>query len=93
MVFLGFANFYRRFIEGYSKIAAPMLEVTKGRSTKKKSRDKNIEPFQLTLAAKDAFEALKSKFLSAPVLAHFDPARRTRLEVDVLGFAIAGICT
>jgi hypothetical protein len=92
MVFLGFANFYRRFIEGYSKIMTPMLEVTKGRSTKKKSRDKDVEPFQLTLAAKDVFETLKSKFLSAPVLAYFDPARRTRLEVDASGFAIAGIC-
>jgi hypothetical protein len=91
MIFLGFANFYRRFIEEYFKIMAPMLEVTKGCSTKKKSCDKNIEPFQLTLAVKDVFKVLKSKFLSAPVLAHFDPARRTQLEVDTLGFAIAGI--
>jgi hypothetical protein len=91
MVFLDFANFYRRFIEEYFRIMAPILEIIKSHSIKKKSRDKNVEPFQLTLAAKDAFEALKSKFLSAPVLAHFDPARRTRLEVDTLRFIIAGI--
>jgi hypothetical protein len=27
--FLGFANFYQRFIEGYSKIAKPLTELTK----------------------------------------------------------------
>ena len=31
--FLGFANFYRRFISGYSKIAAPLTSLTK--TTKK----------------------------------------------------------
>jgi len=29
-VFLGFANFYRRFIHNYSKIAAPLNAVLKG---------------------------------------------------------------
>ena len=28
-VFLGFANFYRRFIQGFSKIAAPLTSMLK----------------------------------------------------------------
>ena len=27
--FMGFANFYRRFIEGFSKIAKPLTDLTK----------------------------------------------------------------
>lgn len=27
--FLGFANFYQRFIEGYSKVAQPLTELTR----------------------------------------------------------------
>jgi len=28
--FLGFANFYRRFIQDYSRVARPLTELTKG---------------------------------------------------------------
>ena len=34
--FLGFVNFYQRFIEGFSCIAAPLTEATKGSNTKLK---------------------------------------------------------
>jgi hypothetical protein len=36
-VFLGFANFYRRFIKKYSKIAAPLTEMLKGSQSGKKA--------------------------------------------------------
>ena len=43
-MFLGFANFYRRFIQRFSQIAAPLISMLKTLSTKsaelKKSRDK-----------------------------------------------------
>ena len=29
--FLGFANFYRRFIENFAKVAQPLTELTKGK--------------------------------------------------------------
>ena len=32
-VFIGFANFYRRFIQGFSKIAAPLTSMLKTSST------------------------------------------------------------
>ena len=30
LVFLGFAGFYRRFVKGFSQVAAPLTDLTKG---------------------------------------------------------------
>ncbi|KFY29935.1 hypothetical protein V493_02205 [Pseudogymnoascus sp. VKM F-4281 (FW-2241)] len=60
--FLGFANFYRRFIAGYSKVAQPLTELTK----------KDLA-FNWTDKAEAAFQELKTKFTEAPILATFDP--------------------
>lgn len=38
-----------------------------------------------------AFNDLKEQFKSAPLLVHFDPERRIRIEPDASGFAISGI--
>jgi hypothetical protein len=78
--FLGFANFYRRFIQGYSAIAKPLSELTK----------KDIK-FEWTEEATKAFEELKSRFTTAPILTTFDPERQIILETDALDFAI-GVC-
>ena len=60
--FLGFANFYRRFIEGYSKLTRPLTDLTK-----KSEKFKWSENCQLVV------EELKKRFTSAPILRHFDP--------------------
>ncbi len=85
-VFLGFANFYRRFISGFSRLAKPMTDMLKGRKNGRFSG-----PFLPTPAMKWSFTELCSAFMKAPVLAHFDPARPMRIKTDALGFAIAGI--
>ncbi|GKF87851.1 putative reverse transcriptase domain-containing protein, partial [Tanacetum coccineum] len=54
--FLGFAGYYRRFIEGFLKIAKPMTKLTR----------KNVK-FDWSEKAKAAFQLLKQKFCSAPV--------------------------
>ncbi|KAI3368526.1 hypothetical protein L3Q82_025538 [Scortum barcoo] len=69
--FLGFANFYRRFIRNYSKVAAPLTCLT---STTK--------PFLWTPEAERAFTLLKSLFTSAPILSHPDPSLQFIVEVD-----------
>ncbi|EDN10041.1 hypothetical protein HCAG_05844 [Histoplasma mississippiense (nom. inval.)] len=84
--FLGFANFYRRFIKSFSSIAAPLFELTKG--SKKGERKAT---FMWTESAQSAFNELKSRFLRAPLLAHFDPARRIQIEPDASTFAVAAI--
>ena len=85
-VFLGFTNFYRRFIRSYSKVAHPLTELLKGIESGKKA-----SPFRLTLGAIAAFKTLKEYFLRAPMLRHFDPALRIRVETDASQFAIGGI--
>jgi transposase InsO family protein len=79
--FLGFANFYRRFIRDYSRIAKPLTELTKG----------NGRNWTWTTEAERAFVELKGRFTSAPVLAHFDPARPAIIETDASDFALGAI--
>jgi hypothetical protein len=87
-VFLGFANFYRRFIAGYSRITAPLSDLLKGSKDGKKPG-----PFDFPEKAKSAFQTLKQAFTSAPMLLHYDPAKPTQLETDASGFALAGVIT
>lgn len=78
--FLGFANFYRRFIAQYSAVAKPLTELTK-----------KDQGFHWTNEAQRAFEDLKKRFTTAPILATFDPAQKIILETDASDFAI-GAC-
>ena len=55
--FLGLAGYYRRFIEGSSKIAKPVTELLK--------KDKNIE---WTSDCEKSFTELKKRLTTAPVL-------------------------
>ena len=85
-VFLGFANFYRRFIHRFSSYARPLTDLLKGGKAGKFSNK-----FLMTDEAKRAFELLKYAFTSAPMLRHYDPQKQIRVETDASGFAIAGV--
>ena len=78
--FLGFANFYRRFIDNYSKIVTPLTRLTR----------KN-EPFAWTAETQLAFDTLKNAFCSAPVLAHYDPSLPCVLETDSSDYALGAV--
>ncbi|KAI2646432.1 Transposon Tf2-6 polyprotein [Labeo rohita] len=70
--FLGFSNFYRRFIKGYSSITAPLTSLLR------------VKPKHLTWnpAANGAFQWLKTIFSTTPLLHHPDPERPFTVEVD-----------
>jgi hypothetical protein len=85
-VFLGFANFYRRFMKGFSRIVQPMTARLRGGN-----EGKILGPFVPTTEMKEVFWRLQSEFTKAPVLTHFSYKKRIRLETDASGYAIAGI--
>ena len=79
-VFQGFANFYRRFIKGYSKIIKPITDLLKKSS-----------PFIQISEAGAAFQLLKTVFTTTLILRHYDPELRIIVETDVSGYATAAI--
>ncbi|UTT89825.1 hypothetical protein NDA17_005265 [Ustilago hordei] len=81
--FLGFANFYRRFIAHFARIAKPLTSLVKPIEQFKK--------FKLPEEAQQAFHKLIQAFTSAGVLQHFNYHLPTRLETDASDFAIAGV--
>ena len=83
-MFLGFANFYRQFIEAFSKVAAGLSDMLKG-GTKGKFRGMK---FVFTGEALESFNELKHFFACAPMLVHYNLMRHIMLECDASGFAI-----
>ncbi|KAK1647655.1 hypothetical protein QYE76_065460 [Lolium multiflorum] len=69
--FLGMAGYYRRFIEGFSKIAGPMTKLLK----------KNT-PFVWTDECETSFQTLKEKLTTAPVLAVPEPGKDYTVYCD-----------
>ena len=55
--FLGFANFSRRFIKEFSRIARPLINLTK----------KNV-PWNWSSDSENAFEKIKSELIKSPIL-------------------------
>ena len=78
--FLGFANFYRRFIRNYSRVAAPLTKLTS-----------TSVPFEWTAEAEAAFKELKRRFTTAPVLIHPDPSRQFTVEVDASDTGVGAV--
>uniref|UniRef100_A0AAQ4QDM9 Gypsy retrotransposon integrase-like protein 1 n=1 Tax=Gasterosteus aculeatus aculeatus TaxID=481459 RepID=A0AAQ4QDM9_GASAC len=78
--FLGFANFYRRFIRNYSSIAAPLHALTSTATS-----------FQWTPATEQAFQGLKKLFCSAPILTHADPKLQFIVEVDASDLGVGAV--
>lgn len=91
--FLGFCGYYRKFIKGYSSIMKPLNDLTSGyppsgKHSKSKERGGQYyhpkEPFlnRWTPACQQAFELIKEKLTSSPVLAFANPAIPYILHTD-----------
>lgn len=78
--FLGFANFYRRFIRNYSRVVAPLTELTSPRC-----------PFRWSPEASAAFSELKQRFTTAPILVQPDPSKQFIVEVDASEVGVGAI--
>ena len=74
--FLGLANYYHRFIEGFASIARPLHNMVK--------KDKK---WDWTEKQEKAFRELKEWFTKEPVLAAPDIDKKMRIEVDASDYA------
>ncbi|VDI38341.1 Hypothetical predicted protein [Mytilus galloprovincialis] len=77
--FLGFANYHRAFIEGYSKIAIPLQDVTGKRS------------FAGGKKQQEAFDKLREALTSAPLLALPNTSDPFILDTDASDYAIGAV--
>ena len=78
--FWGLANYYKRFVKDFATIAKPLYEMT--RKEKKWDWGKKQQK---------AFEKLKRKFTTEPVLVTSDLDKEMRVEVDASDFATGGV--
>ena len=75
--FLGVTGYFRRFIKGYVKMAKPLNDLLQGKNSRFKSQLLELLPDALA-----AFQELKMKCFTAPVLAFADFKKPFLLETD-----------
>jgi hypothetical protein len=78
--FVGFLNFYRRFIEGFAKVARPLHNLTKKGT-----------PFKFGKEELAALAKLKELITSAPILMLPNSTQPFRIEADSSDFATGGV--
>ena len=78
--FLGFCNFYRRFIRDFSKLAKPLTSLTK-----------KDTPFDWLSACQSVFDSLKKMVTKAPILAHYKQGVKTIVETDSSDYVSSGV--
>lgn len=77
--FVGFANFYRDFIPDFAYIMQPLIHLTRADIYFRWGDEEN-----------EAFETLKSAFISHPILVQWDPNKEAVVEADCSGVALGG---
>ena len=78
--FLGLANYYRWFIEGFATVARPLHDLVK--------KDKKWE---WTEKKESMFKELKERFTKELILAAPDIDKKIRIEVDVSDYVTGGV--
>lgn len=78
--FLGLANYYRKFVKGFSQIAAPLNHLLR----------KNV-PFVWSDECESAFQQLRDGLCSPPILAYPDFSKPFILTTDASNSAVGGI--
>jgi hypothetical protein len=78
--FLGLANYYRRFVKHFSSLAAPLTKLLQ----------KDVS-FSWEKGQQEAFEALKDKLTTAPVLLIPNPEKPFLVTTDASDIAIGAV--
>ncbi|XP_048002638.1 uncharacterized protein LOC125239165 [Leguminivora glycinivorella] len=78
--FLGLVGFFRKFIGGFAQIAYPLTKLLKKEAV-----------WEWTSAQEEAFETLKTRLISRPILAIYDHTAELELHTDASKHGIGGI--
>src|SRR5699024_6537812 len=78
--FLGLASYYRKFIKNFSQIAKPLNDLLK----------QNVK-FEWNPICDEAFQVLKSRLISPPILSFPDFTKEFILTTDASQFAIGSV--
>ena len=78
--FIGLAGYYRKFIGDFSRIAKPLTKLTK-----------KSEKFAWAAEQQNAFEALKEKLMTAPVLKYPDFSEEFNVTTDASDYAVGAV--
>uniref|UniRef100_A0A803T7I9 Gypsy retrotransposon integrase-like protein 1 n=1 Tax=Anolis carolinensis TaxID=28377 RepID=A0A803T7I9_ANOCA len=78
--FLGFANYYRKFIPDFARWSDPITSCIRGK-----------QPFRWTDQAEKGFQQLKKLFTSQPILQHPDPETLFVVQADASDVAIGAV--
>ncbi|MCG8625304.1 MAG: reverse transcriptase, partial [Proteobacteria bacterium] len=84
--FIGATGYFRRFIKNFARIAKPLNDLVGCENAKLKNH-----PVVLSEAALEAFETLKKKCITAPVLAFADLEKTFRLQTDASGDGLGAV--
>ncbi len=79
--FLGFSNFYQRFIHNFSLLTAPITSLLRHQH----------KSLSWTLEAITAFEKLKRAFCTTPILKHMEPQLSFVVEVDASTMGLGAV--
>ena len=78
--YLGFCNFYKRFIKGFTKIAGPLIRLSKKDAS-----------FIQDIHYQEVFKILKKRVTTTPVLIYFDPTKKAYIETNLSDYITIGV--
>jgi len=78
--FLGFTGYYQYFIQGYSQIAQPLLDLTK-----------KAMLWYWNNEQQEVFEGLRDKMCEKPVLSQPDFTKTFYLQTDALAYGVGAV--
>ena len=93
--FIGFASYYRRFVENFASIAKPLTELLTGIINKKKYRKsqptKTTIPWRWGPEQQHAFDSLKQALTSPPILGYANYGLPFELHTDASGTGLGAV--